>query len=176
MKHYIMLLLALLVALNAMGQRNKVFIADFEVSPDSTVTVPVILANQDTTYGVQFNVYPPDGLKVKSVKTTPYSDKLGMDATSSKREGARVVLLYSMSMKSYPPDSAAVAEVTFRATPQFRGGNVVIKRVYGSRSDNSSLTMDGCTTHVTLPDSVLFGLPEEDSKEGSSFFTLPVGP
>ena len=170
MKCYIMLLLALLVSLGAAGQRNHVYIEDFEVSPDSTVTVPVILVNQDSTYGFQFNLKCPPGLKVKTIKKTAYTDGLDMNLTSSKNDDSRVVLLYSMEMKAFPPDSVEVLNVTFRAESGFRGGDILIWRCFGSKCDTQALTLDGGTTHVARPAGALFGLPEDASPAGNGYF------
>ena len=170
MKYNIMLMLAMLVTMSALGQGNRIYIEDFEVSPDSTVTVPVILANQDTTYGIQFTLKSPAGLKVKSVKKTAYSDKIGMELTTSKRDDSRVVLVYSLEMKAFPPDSVAVLDVKFHAEPGFRGGDIAIVQCFGAKYDTEGLAMDGGTTHVTLPDGALFGLPENAPSTGGGFF------
>ena len=54
MRHFVTTLLAVCVAVCAMAQANRVYIEDFEICPDSVVTVPVMLANVDETRGVQF--------------------------------------------------------------------------------------------------------------------------
>ena len=40
---------ALLMAFTALAQGNRVIIEDFEIAPDSTLTIPVLLANTDST-------------------------------------------------------------------------------------------------------------------------------
>ena len=73
--------MAVCMALCAMAQNNRIYIEDFEIDPDSTVTVSVILANESPTRGVQFNMTLPPGLILKSSKVTAYSSEYFMSMT-----------------------------------------------------------------------------------------------
>ena len=44
-----------LLALSGAAQTNRIYIDDFEIYPDSTVTVPVVFANESRARGLQYN-------------------------------------------------------------------------------------------------------------------------
>ena len=73
MKQAFAAILALMMALGALAQRNVVYIEDFEICPDSTVTLPVMMANSDPTRGIQFNMSLPLGLNLIEKELTEYS-------------------------------------------------------------------------------------------------------
>ena len=59
-----MIIFALLVALDAVSQSNRIYVEPFEICPDSIVAVPVMLANESPTRGLEFNMTLPEGLVV----------------------------------------------------------------------------------------------------------------
>lgn len=170
-----MILLALLVSMSAMGQRTRIYIEDFEIMPDSTVTVPVILATQDTTVGFQFNMDAPEGLLVKGIGKMPYLSELGMLLTHNKIDGTYVVVAYSMDLVSCPPDTAEVVKIKFQATPEFTGGDVILWKCRGSATNGDPLTFDNDTVHVTVPSSSLISIPA-DGPAGKQYFNMQGQP
>ena len=74
-----MVMMAALLSLAAVAQqRNRIYIENFEIYPDSSLTVPVMLANMDSTRGIQFNITLPFGLKISECNLTPYAKEYDM--------------------------------------------------------------------------------------------------
>lgn len=150
MKHVIMALLAALAAMTALAQTGGcIYIEDFEIAPDSTVAVPVMLTNAAATQGLQFNLYLPDGLVLEEIEPTKYSRKLKMDVADNRKDDRWIVAVYSMSQTAFPPDTAAVLTITLTAKPDFEGGNITIVKSKGSSLDFTTVNYDDSTTTVT---------------------------
>lgn len=169
-------LLALVVPVGALGQHNRIYMDDFEIAPDSTVTVPVIMANEDTTYGFQFHLTPPEGLQVRSVRKTPHINDLGLSLLSSKEGGMTIVLLYSMEMLYCPPDTAEVVTVKFQADPGFRGGDIIIDKCLGSKHNTDGIFLDGDTVHVSIPSSGVALLNQDAAPVQEHYYNLQGQP
>lgn len=163
---------ALLMAITAMAQGNRIIIEDFEISPDSTLTVPVILANADTTRGVQFNLTMPEGLQIKNMQASSYSRSLGMSISRNYQNGVHIVLLHASNRVGYPPDSAVIANMKVVADPDFKGGQIFVWKVIGSTMDNVTFSIDGDTTNVTVPSSSLIVIPIDQRPQQEHYFNL----
>lgn len=150
MRHLMTTLLAALAATTALAQTGgRIYIEDFEIAPDSTIAVPVMLANAEATQGLQFNMYLPDGLTLEEIELTKYSRRLKMNAVDNRKDDKWIVAVYSMSQTSFPPDTAAVLTLTLTARPEFQGGNIIIKKSQGSSLDFSTIYYDDSSTTVT---------------------------
>ena len=165
-----MTLCALLMAVTAAAQGNRLMIQDFEIVPDSTVTVPVTLVNTDASRGLQFNLTIPEGLTIENVKVTKYTKKLGLSVTYSESNGISTIILYQMGKVCFPPDSADVVLVTFQASPKFRGGQVELWKGRGSTMENNTFIIEGDTAVVTVPAATLIGIPNGLKPEEEYFF------
>lgn len=150
-RHYLMTLCALLMAFTAVAQGNRLMIQDFEIVPDSTVTVPITFANTDASRGMQFNLTLPEGLTIENVAVTDYTKKLGLSVTYSESNGIGTIILYQMGKVCFPPDSADVVQVTFQASSQFKGGQLEIWKGRGSTMEAQTFVIEGGTTVVTVP-------------------------
>ena len=53
MKQMMITLLAMVLALPCVAQVNRLYMNDFDIEPDSTVTVSLYLTNEDPTRGLQ---------------------------------------------------------------------------------------------------------------------------
>lgn len=174
MRNFVTTILAVCVALCAMAGTNRIYIEDFEIDPDSTVTVPVMLANEDPTRGVQFNMTLPPGLILKSSKVTDYSSEYTMSLTCrySEADGHYLLFLYPMGPICYDPDTAAVLTVTFAAQPDFKGGTISLWKCRGSTIDNHSFVIGDATTIVTVPEASIIGIPIDNEPVRDEFFNL----
>lgn len=173
MRYYLLMIMALMV-LPAMAQANRIYIEDFEIDPDSTVTVPVMLANEDPTRGIQFNMSLPQGLILKKTRITEYSSEYSMSLTCrySERENYYLICLYPSAPICYDPDTAAVMTVTFAAEPDFKGGTISLWKCRGSTINNKSFVIDDATTNVTVPVGSLIGVPIDNEPVRDEFFNL----
>ena len=152
MRYFLLMILALLT-LPSMAQSNRIYIEDFELGPDSTVTVPVMLANEEPTRGIQFNMTLPQGLTLKNAKKTDYSKEYDMTLTCrfNAAEGCYMVFVYPMTAVCYDPGTTAVISMKFTAEGDFKGGNINLWKCRGSTMDNHSFVIDDATTIVTVP-------------------------
>lgn len=150
-RHILMALCALLAAATAMAQSNRLIIQDFEVAPDSTVTIPVTLANEDISRGMQFNLTVPEGLTIEDMRVTKYSKSLGMSVTYSDNSDTKTIILYQMGRACFPPDSVDVVLIEFRASHDFKGGELSVTKGRGSTMDNVPFIIEGDTAVVAVP-------------------------
>ena len=174
MRYFATAILAVSMALCAMAQNNRIYIEDFEIDPDSTVTVPVILANESPTRGVQFNMTLPPGLILKSSKVTDYSSEYFMSMTCRYYEkgGYYMVFIFPMAAVCFEPNTAEVMTITFAAQPDFKGGTISLWNCMGSTINNHSFAIDGASTVVTVPEASLIGIPIDKDPERDEFFNL----
>lgn len=168
MKHLLTMIIVALAALTATGQGNRLLMEDFTIEPDSTVIMPLILANTDSTRGLQFNMTPPPGLTIDNVKASRYSKKKGWSVSHYDQDGTTVVVIYKLGHITFPPDSMPVAVVEFVADPGFKGGELEIWNCRGATVDNASINIDGATVRVTVP--VAAALEQQPAKE--QYFNL----
>ena len=175
MRRYLIILVAAL-AFNAVAQNNRIYIEDFEIIPDSSVLVPVILANQDTTCGFQFNMTLPDGLEVEKVSMTDRIRDLEMKLEYHERNGSSVVMIYSMQLAYCVPDTIEVLTIKFKADADFKGGEVSLWKCRGARTDNTGLILSDATTRVSVPERSLVGVPIDKKKEKEQFFDSDMRP
>ena len=150
-RHFLMALCALLAAATAMAQSNRLIIQDFEIAPDSTVTIPVTLVNEDISRGMQFNLTVPEGLTIEDMRVTKCSKSLGMSLTYSDKSDTKIIVLYQMGKSCFPPDSADVALIEFRAAHDFKGGELSVWKGRGSTMDNDPFIIEGDTAVVAVP-------------------------
>ena len=79
-RHNLLLMLCALLAISAVAQQgNRIYIEDFEIEPGKTVSVPLMLSNQDPTRGMQFNISLPNGLRMIDQELTAYSEEYNMN-------------------------------------------------------------------------------------------------
>lgn len=174
MKQLLVALIALLMTMAAIAEGNSIYIEDFMVCPDSTVVVPVMLANTDSTRGIQFNLTLPDGLDLTKCELTPYSEKRNMNLFKSKKDRTCVMGLYPMGIIYFQPDTAAIMSLQFKAQSSFKGGEIIVWKCRGSSSENKNIPFADDTTNVTVPLADLIGIPIENQSDGNSFFNLQV--
>ncbi len=173
MKRYIvMTFLLAFAALCAVAQGNRVYIDDFEIYPDSTVTVPVVLANVEQSRGLQFHMSLPEGLTVKKYELTDHSLDCDMKIIMSSDDAHKnyKVLLYSLTCSFFPCDTAAIMMIRFKADPGFKGGSIVLRKVNGSTMENKMLHMPDNATIVTVPEAELIGIPIDSKTSKDGFF------
>lgn len=146
-----MIFLALCVSLCAGAQQNRVYMDDFEIARGSTLTVPVMLANQDTTRGLQFDVSLPPGLRCEELELTQYIQRMRFILNNTIKDGVHNVMIYQLGTGTIPPGDAAVVEMTLKADSTFSGGDITLWKCRGSTRDNKSIYIDGDTVTVTVP-------------------------
>ncbi|MBR5170837.1 MAG: hypothetical protein IKW85_09755 [Muribaculaceae bacterium] len=173
MRRYLLIIVAVLLALNALAQSNRIYIEDFELDADSTRVVPVMLANSDPTRGFQFNMKLPKGLKMMDCEATAYAIDYEMTVTANYNaaDSSYLVFMYPTVRICLPSDTVEVILLTFEAASDFRGGEIAIWKCMGSTIDNETIYMDGSTTTVTVPASTLIGIPI-DQQPRDQYFNL----
>ena len=172
-KCFLTTFMAVLLALSAMAQSNRVYIEDFEIEPGSTVTVPMILANETPTRGMQCNITLPPGLTVEDCTANEYSLKLNMTLLSNfvDRENCYTILMYPYSRVGFPAGTNEVLTITFKAQPDFKGGTMKFWKCRGSNEDNTLIVMDDVSATVTVPLNIM----NETNSTGDGFFQLNNG-
>lgn len=172
MRRFMMIILAAVFTLAAVAQRNRIYIEDFEIYPDSTITVPVMLANMDSTRGIQFNITLPSGLKILECNLTPYADEYDMFLFQNSTVSGTTIGMYPLSRVCFPPDTMAVLMIEFKAKSDFAGGEIVLWKCRGSTMENTTIIIGNDTTMVTLPSSSLIGIPIDKCPDGDQYFNL----
>lgn len=174
MKNCLMILLLSLLALSGAAQTNRLLMDDFEIYPDSTVTVPVMLTNETPSRGLQFNMTVPPGLTVEDYALTDYSKDWTMSLVLRLlTENYYGVFIYPSQKVTYPADSAAVImTMTFGAKPDFTGGEVVLLNGRGSTLRNKTFPIDGDTVAVSVPAASLIGIPMDQNPVKDEYFNL----
>lgn len=167
-----MAVLAVLLSLPLMGQENRIYIEGFEVEPDSTITVPVMVCNADSTRGLQFNISLPDGLSFDNCVVSAYSrrNEMTISCQYDKAHHYYLVLIYPLGRISFPAGVADVAQLTLTAQSGFKGGDIVIWKCFGSTVDNKAIAFDGETATVTVPENALYGVPIDQKPADDHFF------
>ena len=145
-----MIIFALLVALDAVSQSNRIYVEPFEICPDSIVAVPVMLANESPTRGLQFNMTLPEGLVVDDCEITKYCDKYNMSIFTNRNGDVWTIGMYPMGAICLPANTAAIVTLQMLARPTFKGGEIIVWKCRGSTIDNMTIYMDGDTTAVTV--------------------------
>lgn len=173
MRRFMMIILAAVFTLAAVAQRNRIYIEDFEIYPDSTITVPVMLANTDPTRGFQFNMTLPDGLSIEDCKLTEYAVKdYDMHIFNMCKAGVWTAGMYPASKVCLPPDDKAMMTITFKATAEFKGGQLFLWKCRGSTMESTTIYFDEDTTTVTVPSNALIGIPMDKRTDTNDYFNL----
>ena len=171
MRHFLLTIMMVLAALTVSAQSNRIVIEDFVVDRDSVVTVPVVLANETPMRGLQFKMALPEGLKIESSHLTKYSEKYDMNLVCRQTDdGFYAAFIYPLGRVCYPADSVAIMMLDFAASPDFKGGDIILSSAKGSTIDNKSITIDGDTTTVTVSASSLIGIPIDQTQGNGKFF------
>lgn len=171
MKHILLTLLAVMATLTVAAQSNRFYIEDFELDRDSVISVPVMLANETAMRGFQFDMSLPEGMALDDSDLTKYSKGFDMHLVCrALPAGGYIVFVFPRSATCYPPATAAVVTLTFSASSDFMGGDVIISECKGSTMDNKSFTLDGDTTRVTVPASSLIGIPMDQTQDNGIFY------
>ena len=151
MRRLLTTLMVAFAAMTALAQGSgRIYIEDFEIARDSTVTVTVMLTNNEPTQGLQFNMRLPQGLEVDEVLLTKYSRKLKMNVSSNLKGDTMIVAVYPMAHTFFAPDTAGVLTMEVTATPQFEGGNITFWKSQGSSEQFTSIFFDDSSATVTL--------------------------
>ena len=173
MRRYMMVMMAALFTLAAVAQqRNRIYIENFEIYPDSSLTVPVMLANMDSTRGIQFNITLPSGLRISECNLTPYADEYDMNLFQQSNAGVLTIGMYPFSRVCLPPDTVAVMTIDFKAMADFKGGELFLWKCRGSTMENMSIIIGDDTTTVTVPSSSLIGIPIDQKTNDELYFNL----
>ncbi len=154
--------------------QTRVYIEDFEICPDSSVVVPVILANVERTRGLQFYLTLPEGLTKVREELTEYSldNKMTLSCPYSEKNACHMVFIYPSNGNMYPPDTMEVMTFTFKAESTFKGGFIRLWKCRGSTRNNTTIIYQDDTTTVTVPSASLIGVPMDKKPSKDEFFNL----
>ena len=168
-----MVMVAVLLAIAGVAQqRNRIYIENFEIYPDSSLTVPVMLANMDSTRGIQFNITLPFGLRISECELTPYAKEYDMHIFENNNAGVLTIGMYPFSRVCFPPDTVAVMTINFDAKTDFKGGEIFLWKCRGSTMENTTIFIGDDTTTVTVPSSSLIGIPVDQKTDDEMYFNL----
>lgn len=172
MKKTLMIMMLLCLAQIAVAQADRVYIEDFEISPDSVVTVPVMLACPQQTRGIQFDMALPQGLELEDMELSNHSDNLGMRLSNRKLNGSNThaIVLYPFKESFFQSDtSVVVMYISFKALKGFKGGTISLSRIRGSTLSNQSIKMNDASTTVTLLPNTLMRRQQDDDVQDQFF-------
>lgn len=173
MRRYMMTILAMVLTFTAVAQKNRIHIEDFEIYPDSTITMPVMLENADPTRGFQFNMTLPDGLSVEDcVLTKCAANEYDMHLFSTCKAGIWTVGMYPVSRVCLPAASGPMMTIVFTAAADFKGGEIFLWKCRGSTLESTTIYFEDDTTTVTVPSSALIGIPVDKGTDVDSYFNL----
>lgn len=173
MKQCLSIIFAVLLALPVMSQVNRLYIDDFEIEPDSLKTVSLMLANESPTRGFQYTLTLPQGIYLDDAEVTSYSREYRMSISCNVLdEHSFLVFVFPSIRVCYPPDTAAVVNLTFGAASDFKGGIILIDDCAGSTIESQSFPVDGDTVQVTVPESSLIGIPVDKQPVKDQYFNL----
>lgn len=145
--------MAITMAVQAMAHSNCLYIEDFEICPDSAVTVPVILTNEQETRGFQFNITLPNGLTVARHKLADDALDYGMNLTFRKIESddCYTAIAVPHDRTCFPPGTTIVMTLRLKASSDFKGGQISLWKQRGSTVENKTIVMNDTTVNVTVP-------------------------
>ena len=175
MKHCLMTLLAMLSTFIVSAGNNRVYIEDFQIMGDSVITIPVMLANEDPTRGVQFNMTLPPGLVLEECLLTETSDEdyvMSLSCNFIRVDSCYQIIIYPRMRVCYNPGTLAILNLDLRAEPDFKGGEIILWKCFGSTIDNVAFPVQGGTTTVTVPSSSLIHLPVDSQPLNQQFYNL----
>ena len=168
-----MALLAVVMVMNVAAQVNSIYIEDFEIMPDSSVTVPVILANEEPTRGIQFNLTLPKNLTLLSYALPRViADQYNMHIFGTAKEWGWTLGMYPSTKVCFSPDTLQVMLLQFKAEPGFKGGEINVWKCRGSSMDNVTIFIGDDTTRVTVPKPSIINLPTDEGEGSDMFFSL----
>lgn len=168
--------IAVIVAIAAMAQRNVVYIEDFEIEPGQSITVPVMMANCDSTRGIQFNMTLPEGLRLIDKNLTPYALEYDMDPFDNYKNGVWTIGMIPSQRICFPPADTAIMEMKFSAQPDFEGGEIILWRQRGATIKNKTIMFEDDTTLVTVPQASIIELQQKGQPVDEHYFNLEGQP
>lgn len=173
MKRFLMMTwLLMCAALCVVAQGNRIYMEDVEITPDSSLTVPLMLTNVDETRGVQFNMVLPQGLQLVDQDLTDYSYDIGMKLTTRHlaEQNTWIVIVHSMEKAYFPAGNAtAIMEFCFKAAKDFKGGKIILNNMRGSTFDNRSIKVNDDSTTVTVLPNTLMRRQQADDDQDQFF-------
>lgn len=168
-----MAVLAVLVAIPVSGQANSLYMDDFELEPDSIITVPLVLANESPSRGLQFTLTLPQDIYLEESVVTSYSQGYRMSISNNVLgDNSFLIFVYPSIRICYPPDTAEIVKFTFSAAPSFKGGQIFITECVGSTIENQSFPMEGDTVNVAVSPASLIGVPVNQQPVEDQYFNL----
>ena len=176
MRQVFLAIMAVIVAMAAMAQRNVVYIEDFEIEPGNSITVPLMMANCDSTRGIQVNLTLPEGLRLIDRELTQYSREYDMEPFGNYKNGVWTIGMIPSHKVCFPPADTAIMELTFNALPEFNGGEIIVWRQRGATMNNKTIFFDDDTTTVTVPQASIIELKQQEQPVDEHFFNMEGQP
>lgn len=173
MKRFMTMIWAVLMAMSAMAQRNVMYIEDFEIIPGEAVSVPLMMANSDSTRGCQFNMILPQGLSLVGKSLTPYAeDGYGMNLIGNQKNGVWTLGMYPMTRVCLPPADTTIMILNIKASSDFTGGEIILFKQRGFTIDNVTIYFDNDTATVTVPQASIIDQQEDALPVEERFYNL----
>jgi len=175
MRNFMLLVMTVALALGAGAQTSRIYIEDFEIQPGTMDTVTVKLAAVQPSRGLQFNITLPSGLDVWDCEVTDLSAQYHMVGSCdyNSKNNCYSAFIYPTGQYCYPTDTVVeVLYLIMEADPSFSGGDLITWKCRGSTMDNTTIVMDGDTTHVSLPSASIIAVPEDNTPMWQQYYNL----
>lgn len=133
MKHSIISIALVILAVFSLSARDRLFIQDFRIRAGETVQVPVLLSNDTAYSGLQTDLYLPAGLTLDKrdgdgqyvIDLTARRDNSHTVASNLLASGAIRIYVTSASAKDFSGNSGAVLTLSLTAASDYVGPAVI---------------------------------------------------
>lgn len=136
-----LMILFALCGITAMAGNNKLWIEDFEISPNETKTIEILLDNEDPISSLQFDVQFPEGItyvdgqEIEKVTTRITRSSHSITAHPQINDVLRFVVLSNaanMAASAIKGSTGAIFKIQVKASKTFKGGDIFISNLVAS--------------------------------------------
>lgn len=159
----------LLAICNKIAAEDKVYISDFSISPGETREINVMLDNEDTYVGFQFDVYLPDGFTItscsKSDRIPDGTTVLGNQRTDDTGSFYRVIGA-SLAGNAITGTSGTIVTLTVTADANVALNDYTgyLRNIKVSKANGTGLTKDQETFTITVKSPEPYAALSSDNK------------
>lgn len=154
----VMLLAVGCIAAFAQGN-NKLYIEDFDIAPGETMTLDIILENEDPVSSLQFDITFPTGLSYVENSLERVTSRITRTSHSivAAKQGENVYRMGILSTSSEMANSevklkeGALLRIKVKADIDYKGSSIKITDIIGSNgtvSPSVRLNMDACKVNA----------------------------
>lgn len=175
MRHFLLLMIATVLAFEVSAASGRVYVEDFDIEPGRIDTVTVMLFTSEPSRGLQFYITLPSGVDLWDFEMSDLSNRLHMvgSCNYSSTYQCYSAFIYPNVVDFYPADTlVAVMDLYLEADPTFRESDLITWKCRGSTADNETIYLDGDTAHVSLPGASIIAIPDDDRPMWEQYYNL----